>query len=410
MIDNKRLSIIVPIYNVEKYLAKCIDSLLSQDFPHDSYEVIIVNDGSTDKSVEIANKYAAQNFGCVKLINQNNQGLSAARNSGIIAAKGKYLMFVDSDDYVEANIIGKLLKRAETLDLDILRFNYRNVNELYESISPYKDPKHFVDYSETVCDGITFLNEHLGMACYAWQFILKRELFNDVTSMFLRGIYFEDTEWTPRILVKAKRVSSVNWVVYNYLLKHGCLPPRRELIYFSNGEVMNYWLNHNLARLRLSDDNRAKAIINYLDSQKGISFEEKVAELYTKILDEEFELTNDSLFSDGVHIYIKSWLSDNKKRLEILKEESDIVLLVWKKCFKLSFEEKVTEAYEYLDLYNKIPFQSDKEALFSDGTFIGMWISNNKRRIYLDDSLIMLKEKMEKINMHCFERIQMVKK
>lgn len=223
MIDNKRLSIIVPIYNVEKYLAKCIDSLLSQDFPHDSYEVIIVNDGSTDKSVEIANKYAAQNFGCVKLINQNNQGLSAARNSGIIAAKGKYLMFVDSDDYVEANIIGKLLKRAETLDLDILRFNYRNVNELYESISPYKDPKHFVDYSETVCDGITFLNEHLGMACYAWQFILKRELFNDVTSMFLRGIYFEDTEWTPRILVKAKRVSSVNWVVYNYLLRQGSI-------------------------------------------------------------------------------------------------------------------------------------------------------------------------------------------
>lgn len=196
--------------------------------------------------------------------------------------------------------------------------------------------------------------------------------------------------------------------VYNYLLKHSCLPPRRELIYFSNGEVMNYWFNHNLARLRLSDDNRAKAIINYLDSQKGISFEEKVAELYTKILDEEFELTNDALFSDGVSI--KGWLKDNKKRLEILKEESDIVLLIWKRCFKLSFEEKVTEAYEYLDLYNKIPFQSDKEALFSDGTFIGMWISNNKRKIYSDDSLSLLKDKMEEINTHCFERIQMVKK
>ncbi len=192
--------------------------------------------------------------------------------------------------------------------------------------------------------------------------------------------------------------------VYNYLLKHSCLPPRRELIYFSNGEVMNYWFNHNLARLRLFDDNRAKAIINYLDSQKGISFEEKVAELYTKILDEEFELTNDALFSDGVSI--KGWLKDNKKRLEILKEESDIVLLIWKRCFKLSFEEKVTEAYEYLDLYNKIPFQSDKEALFSDGTFIGMWISNNKRKIYSDDSLSLLKDKMEEINTHCFDRIK----
>ena len=223
MIDNKRLSIIVPIYNVEKYLAKCIDSLLSQDFPHDSYEVILVNDGSTDKSVEIANKYAAQNFGCVKLINQNNQGLSAARNSGIIAAKGKYLMFVDSDDYVESNIIGKLLKRAETLDLDILRFNYRNVNELYETISPYKDPKRFVDYSENVCDGETFLDERLGLACYACQFLVKRSLLSDESSLFRIGIYFEDTEWTPRILVKAKRVSSIDIVAYNYLLRQGSI-------------------------------------------------------------------------------------------------------------------------------------------------------------------------------------------
>ena len=192
--------------------------------------------------------------------------------------------------------------------------------------------------------------------------------------------------------------------VYNYLLEHNHLPSRRGLVYFSNGEVMNYWLGHNLDRLRLSDDDRAKTIINYLGSQKGISFEEKVAELYTKILDEEFRITNESIFSDGVNI--KGWLRDNKKRLELLKEESDVVLLIWKKCFKLSFEEKAMEVYEYLILYNKIPFQSDREALFSDGTFIGMWISNNKRRIYLDDSLNMLKEKMEEINPCSFNRIK----
>lgn len=192
--------------------------------------------------------------------------------------------------------------------------------------------------------------------------------------------------------------------VYNYLLKYNHLPSRRALVYFSNGEVMNYWFGHNLDRLRLSDDNRAQTIINYLGSQKGISFEEKVAELYTKILDEEFRITNESIFSDGVNI--KGWLRDNKKRLELLKEESDVVLLIWKKCFKLSFEEKVMEFYEYLILYNKIPFQSDREALFSDGTFIGMWISNNKRRIYLDDSLNMLKEKMEEINPCSFNRIK----
>ena len=130
-----------------------------------------------------------------------------------------------------------------------------------------------------------------------------------------------------------------------------------------------------------------------------------MAELYTKILDKEFKVTSESVFSDGVNI--KGWLRDNKKRLELLKEESVAVLLIWKKCFKPSFEEKVMEAYEYLCLYNKIPFQSDREALFSDGTFIGMWISNNKREIYLGvDNLIRLKEKMEEINPHCFDRIK----
>lgn len=213
------LSIIVPIYNVEKYLVKCIDSLLKQDIPQDSYEIILVNDGSTDNSIEIAQKYVGQNPGCVKLISQKNQGLSAARNTGIVASKGKYLMFVDSDDFLEVNVIGKLVAKTDESNLDILRFNYQNVNELYEVIEPYRAPKKFVDYSETVCDGITFLNERLGFACYAVQFLLKKDLFKDESSMFLKGIYYEDTEWTPRIILKAKRVASVNWIIYNYLLR-----------------------------------------------------------------------------------------------------------------------------------------------------------------------------------------------
>lgn len=217
------LSIIVPIYNVEKYLVKCIDSLLRQDIPQDSYEIILVNDGSTDNSIEIAQKYVGQNPGCVKLVSQKNQGLSAARNTGIVASKGKYVMFVDSDDFLSKNVLGAIIRRAEEAQLDILRFNYRNVNEEDEEINPYKDPKHFVDYDETVCDGETFLDERLGLACYACQFLVKRSLLSDESSLFRIGIYFEDTEWTPRILVKAKRVSSIDIVAYNYLLRQGSI-------------------------------------------------------------------------------------------------------------------------------------------------------------------------------------------
>lgn len=231
-----------------------------------------------------------------------------------------------------------------------------------------------------------------------------REHYNDLSN--------NDDEYSKRVVeyfkfLESKILTSDDKLneVYSYLLEHGHLPHRRELVYFSNGEVMNYWLGHNLDKLRLSDDCKARTIIDYLDGQKSISFEEKVAELYTKILDEEFIINNESVFSDGVNI--KGWLRDNKKRFEILKDESDVIWLIWKKCFKLSFAEKVVEVYEYLNLYNKIPFQSDKEALFSDGTFIGMWISNNKRKIYLgEDNLIILKEKMEEINPHCFDRIK----
>ena len=163
------LSIIVPVYNVERYLPKCIDSLLNQDLPSDAYEIIIVDDGSPDVCPAICDDYAMR-FANIKVIHRENGGLSAARNSGIDGAEGKFVQFVDSDDYLESNVLKTLVEKMETDQLDVLRFNYRNVNERYEEIEPNKDPKHWVNYSSEVCDGLTFLNERLGPACYACQF------------------------------------------------------------------------------------------------------------------------------------------------------------------------------------------------------------------------------------------------
>ncbi len=214
------LSIIVPVYNVEKYLRKCVDSLLTQDLPHEEYEIILVNDGSTDQSGTICDEYAADHPN-VKAIHQQNGGLSAARNSGIAMAQGRYVQFVDSDDYLEPNVLKTLVEKMETDQLDVLRFNYRNVNERYEVIEPNKDPKRWVNYSSEVCDGLTFLNERLGPACYACQFMARRELLTDCR--FKEGIYFEDTEWTPRMLIKAQRAASTELMVYNYLFREGSI-------------------------------------------------------------------------------------------------------------------------------------------------------------------------------------------
>lgn len=217
------LSIIVPVYNVSKYLAKCLDSLLCQDLKSEEYEIIVVNDGSTDNSGEIAKQYEDKNSN-IKVVRQENQGLSGARNTGIELAQGKYIQFVDSDDYLEPNVLRILVDKMESDNLDVLRFNYQNVNENYEVYEPYKEHKPYVDYRDEVCDGLTFLTERLGFACYAWQFVIKSSLLiNDDKYLFKRGIYFEDTEWTPRILTQAKSVTSTDLMVYNYLLRQGSI-------------------------------------------------------------------------------------------------------------------------------------------------------------------------------------------
>ena len=101
------LSIIVPVYNTEKYLTECLDSLLEQDIDTDDYEIICINDGSTDNSLDILQKYVNE-YSNVVVINQQNKGVSAARNRGMESAKGDYFWFVDSDDLVQKNILNRL--------------------------------------------------------------------------------------------------------------------------------------------------------------------------------------------------------------------------------------------------------------------------------------------------------------
>lgn len=221
-----KLSIIVPVYNVADYLPKCLDSLLAQDLPQNEYEIIVVNDGSTDDSGEIAKQYAEKYVNII-LINQENQGLSGARNTGIQYAKGDYIQFVDSDDYLEENVLGGLMKQAQEEKLDVLRFKYQNVrinneSKEYEIFKPYKsDSFLFDDYSPKVTDGVTFLNERFGTACYAVMFIIRKTILDNC--VFKQGIYFEDTEWTPRMILKSQRIASTDTIEYNYLMREGSI-------------------------------------------------------------------------------------------------------------------------------------------------------------------------------------------
>lgn len=228
-----KLSIIVPIYGVEQYLRKCVDSLRAQDLPSSEYEIILVDDGGTDMCPQICDEYARMNAlvnegvrelgkPFIKVIHQENRGLSAARNAGVKVAKGEYIMFVDSDDYIEPNVLSGLITQMDCDNLDALRYRLQYVNPQYEVFNPYKsNPFEGNDYSAEPIDGVSFLNSRMGTQCYAWVFVIRCELLDGC--LFTPGIYFEDTDWTPRMLAKAQRVASTDTIVYNYMVRQGSI-------------------------------------------------------------------------------------------------------------------------------------------------------------------------------------------
>lgn len=217
-----RLSIIIPVFNVEKYLSKCLDSLLNQDIPSSHFEIIIVNDGSTDKSEEIAKSYVSHHSNFA-YYSQVKTGVGAARNLGITKAKGQYLFFADADDYIIPNSLGELLNIVETNFLDVLRFNYNNVNEKGTVIPKKKNATKSIIFSEQIIDGKTFLSNQLGWACYAWSCVFKTSFLRNNRFYFDPAIYFEDVEWLLHVLLAAQSVRSINKLVYCYVQRSGSI-------------------------------------------------------------------------------------------------------------------------------------------------------------------------------------------
>jgi len=215
------LSIIVPVYNVRPYLEKCVQSLLDQDLDAGDYEVILVDDGSTDGGGDICNRIQKENAN-IRVIHQVNQGLSVARNTGLSAATGKYIQFVDSDDWIESRVLRGLVRKMEDDSLDVLRFGCRRVSESGE-IHETGHSVRLPEGSDRVQTGSSYLLHHLWFTCYACQFLLRRVFLVENQLFFKPGILFEDTQWTPRMLETAKRVCGVDTMVYNYFERNGSI-------------------------------------------------------------------------------------------------------------------------------------------------------------------------------------------
>ncbi len=194
------LSIIVPVYNVEKYLDKCMQSILNQKTTY-QYQVIAIDDGSTDHSATLLNKYSMHSH--VTIFTQANRGLSGARNSGLRIAQGRYIMFVDSDDYLCETAIQSLMDTAYRLDADIIQGGYYDIDGESEAIL---GSVKYKDLSSVPPNGYVS-----GMA---WGKVYKSILFENVC--FPEKYWFEDTIVTGLLTHLADTVATVSDMVYFY--------------------------------------------------------------------------------------------------------------------------------------------------------------------------------------------------
>lgn len=201
------LSIIVPVYNVEQYLEKCICSILGQSFG--DFELILINDGSIDKSGLLCDEYAKKDKR-IRTIHQENAGLSAARNAGIDIAEGEYITFVDSDDWIEPETYETAVEFLQSNHLEVVCFDFYTERNGKKSYQPMYD-------SNRVFAGKEALNEILKERIdnSAWDKLYLRSLFDALR--YPAGRVFEDVALTYKVLAKAKRIGYLQRPLYHYV-------------------------------------------------------------------------------------------------------------------------------------------------------------------------------------------------
>lgn len=297
-----KFSIIVPVYNVEEYIEKCLESITLQTYK--DYEVIIINDGTKDNSMEIAKKYP------FKIINQKNQGLSAARNRGVQEAAGEYLLFLDSDDYIEKDLLKELNKSIKNKP-DIVRFQIQEV---------YPDKK-IIKYEETGFSDKTGEEAFCLLTTYhfvenAWCYAIRKEYYDKEKFSFRKGMIHEDFGLLPLVIMKAKKVNSISYIGYNYLQRTGSIMNTEN--YEKTKKKVNDFYQHY--QYLLTEINKTKLEKTYFKSFISNSLILKITELnkedYKEYKTKLFkEKVFDNLLVDTIQRKIKKRLLQASPRL-----------------------------------------------------------------------------------------------
>lgn len=212
---NKELiSIIIPVYNVENYLNRCLDSVIEQSYSN--IEIIVIDDGSNDDSGKICDEYALIDSR-IKVIHKENGGLSDARNYGINEHKGKYITFIDSDDYVEPTYIETLYNAIKKYDADIAICSYQCIYENGTILKQRENMKCLLNPEETLEEILYQTNFNVS----AWAKLYKDELFKE--NRYPKGKIFEDAYTTYKLILASKKISVDLKIEYNYMIRENSI-------------------------------------------------------------------------------------------------------------------------------------------------------------------------------------------
>lgn len=211
--NDKRLSIIIPFYNVEQYIAQCLDSVFNQDIPEEEYEVICVNDGSPDHSRDIVLDYQKRHKNLILLEHEHNKKLGAARNTGLKMANGKYIWHIDSDDKIESNCIQTMLSICEKKQLDVLEFGFIDWYSDKTINSREWEPTRRIN----IMTGQEYIDAHylprFGLICPIWRRIYRKEFLNENNIVSPPINMGEDEPFAINVFTTAQRVAfeSKDW-------------------------------------------------------------------------------------------------------------------------------------------------------------------------------------------------------
>ena len=205
------LTVVIPVYNVEKYLKRCLESILSQEWK--CYDILLIDDGSSDNSPQICDDYVKE-YDFISVIHKENSGLSEARNTGILHAKGEYVYFPDSDDWIEPQTFVELAEELESREFDIISFNREFVKSEEEII--LSEPKTDQVYKGK--EAFVKMLKHSYITGFANDKIYKKSLFIENNILFPKGKYYEDLGTNYKLFLLANRVYATNQKYYHYLI------------------------------------------------------------------------------------------------------------------------------------------------------------------------------------------------